>query len=83
MSSCASYVSCIHDVIEDVTSSQSRSNFEIATSPSILQLERRSKAQNIGNTHGYLAEELKWSGSWGTGSAGWLSSSEQGQYWKV
>ena len=83
MSSCANYVSRIHDVIEDVTSSQSRSNFEIAISPSILQLERRSQAKSIGNTHGYLAEELKWSGGWYTGSASWLSASEPGQYWKV
>ena len=29
MSSCASYVSRTHDVIDDVTRSQSRSNFEI------------------------------------------------------
>ena len=78
MSSCASYVSRIHDVIEDVTSSQSRSNFEIALSPSILQLEPRSKDQNTGNIHGYLAEELKWSGGWSTGSAGWFSASEGG-----
>ena len=33
------------DVIDDVTRSQSRSNFEIDISPSIFQLERRSKAQ--------------------------------------
>ena len=36
MSSCASYVSRTHDVIDDVTRSQSRSNFEIDISPSIL-----------------------------------------------
>ena len=30
------------------------SYFEIATSASIFQLERRSKAQNIGNAHCYL-----------------------------
>ena len=29
MSSCASYVSRTHDVIDDVTRSQSRSNFEV------------------------------------------------------
>ena len=45
----------IRDVIDDVTRSQSRSNFEIDISPSIFKLERRSKAQNIGNTYGYLA----------------------------
>ena len=31
------------------------SNFEIGTSPSIFQLERRSKAQNVRNAHGYLS----------------------------
>ena len=45
MSSCASYVSRTHDVIDDVTRSQSRSNFEIDISPSIFELQRRSKAQ--------------------------------------
>ena len=45
MSSCASYVSRTHDVIDDVTRSQNRSNFEIDISPSIFQLQRRSKAQ--------------------------------------
>ena len=54
MSSCASYVSHTHDVNDDVTGSQSRSNFEIDTSPSIFELERRSKAQNVGNANGYL-----------------------------
>ena len=44
-----------HDVTDDVTRSQSRSNFEIDISPSILQLERRSKAQNVRNAHGYLS----------------------------
>ena len=43
MSSCASYVSRAHDVIDDVTRSQSRSNFEIDISPSIFELERRSE----------------------------------------
>ena len=55
MSNCASYVSRTHDVIDDVTRSQSRSNFEIDISPSIFELERRSKAQNVGNAHGYLS----------------------------
>ena len=55
MSSCASYVSRTHDVIDDVTRSQSRSNFESDISPSIFKLERRSKAQNVGNAHGYLS----------------------------
>ena len=55
MPSCASYVSRTHDVIDDVTRSQNKSNFEIAISPSIFELERRSKAQNIGNADGHLS----------------------------
>ena len=55
MSSCASYVSRTHDVIDDVTRSQRRSNFEIDISPSIFELGRRSKAHNVGNAHGYLS----------------------------
>ena len=45
MSSCASYVSSTHDVIDDVTRLQNRSNFESDISPSIFELERWSKAQ--------------------------------------
>ena len=56
MSSCASFVSLIHDVIDDVTRSQSRSNFEIDTSPTIFELERRSKVQNVGNANGYISD---------------------------
>ena len=55
MSSCASYVSRTHDVIDDFTRWQSRPNFEIDLSPSIFQLERRSKTQNVGNANGYLS----------------------------
>ena len=55
MSSCASYVSRTHDVIDDVTRWQSRSNFKIDISPSIFELERRSKAQNVWNANGYLS----------------------------
>ena len=55
MSSCASYVSRTHDVIDDVTRSQSRSNIESGISPPIFELESRSKAQNVGNAHGYLS----------------------------
>ena len=55
MSGCASYVSRTHDVIDDVTRSQSRSNFEIDLSASIFELQRRSKAQNVENSHGYLS----------------------------
>ena len=56
MSICASYVSRTHDVIDDVTRSQIRSNFEIDISPSIFELERWSKAQNVGNANGYLSD---------------------------
>ena len=56
MFSCASYVSHTHDVTDDVSRWQSRSNFKIAISPSIFQLERQLKFQNIGNAHGYLAD---------------------------
>ena len=45
----------IHDLIDDVSRSQNRSNFEIDISPSIFDLQRRSKAQNVGNAHGYLS----------------------------
>ena len=55
MSSCASYVSHTHDVIDDVTMWQSRSNFEIDISPSTFELERRPKAQNVVNANGYLS----------------------------
>ena len=55
MSSCASYVPRTHDVIGDVTRSQNRSNFDIDISPSICELEHRSKAQNVANAHGYLS----------------------------
>ena len=44
-----------HDIIDDVTRSQSRSNFEIDISPSIFELERQSKVQNVGNANGYLS----------------------------
>ena len=55
MSSCANYVSRTHDVIDNVTRSQSRSNFEMGISSWIFELERRSKAQNVGNAHDYLS----------------------------
>ena len=45
----------IHDLIEDVTRSQNRSNFEIDISQLIFELQRRSKAPNVGNDHGYLS----------------------------
>ena len=55
MSSCACYVSRTHEVIDDVTRSQNMSNFKIDISPSIFELWGRSKAQNVGNAHGYLS----------------------------
>ena len=45
----------IHDLIGYVTRSQNRSNIEIDISPSIFELQRRSKAQNVGNAYGYLS----------------------------
>ena len=45
----------IHDVIHDVTESQNRSNFEVDISPSIFELQRWSKAQNVVNAHGYFS----------------------------
>ena len=55
----------IHDVIDDVTRSQNRSNFEIDISPSIFELDRRSKAQNVGNAHGHLSRILNFRYSFG------------------
>ena len=55
MSSCTSYVSRTHDVVDDVTRWQSRSNIEIGISPSKLELERRSKPRNVGNANGYIS----------------------------
>ena len=54
MSSCASYVSYTHYVIDDVTRSQRTWNFEIDIFPSIFELQCRSKAHNVGNEHGYF-----------------------------
>ena len=59
MPSCVSYVSRTHDVIDDVTRSQNKSDFEIDISPSIFELERRSKAQNVGNANGHLSGIFK------------------------
>ena len=51
LSSCAMCVSRTHDVVDDVTMSQGRSNFEINIYPSIFELEGWSKTQNIGNAN--------------------------------
>ena len=44
----------VHDVIDDVIRSKNRSNFEIAITPSIFELECRTKSQKIGNGMAYL-----------------------------
>ena len=54
MSSCASYVSRTHDVIDDVTSHKIGQILKLI-SPSIFELQHRSKTQNVGNAHGYLS----------------------------
>ena len=45
---------CIPDAIGGVTRSQSGSNFKIDISPSKFELERPSKAPNVGNANGPL-----------------------------
>ena len=47
-----------HRSNNQVTRSKSRSNFEIAITPSIFKLERRAKFQNIGNDMAYLGVGL-------------------------
>ena len=42
-------------LVDDFTRSQNMSNFEIDISPSIFELQHRSKAQTVGNAHGYLS----------------------------
>ena len=46
----------VYDVIDDVIRSKNRSNFKIAITPSICELELRSKAQNVGYWTGYLGD---------------------------
>ena len=48
----------VHDVIDDVIRSKNRSNFEIAITPSIFELECRTKSQKIGNGMAYLGVGL-------------------------
>ena len=43
----------VHDVIDDVIRSKNRSNFEIAITPSIFELECRTKSQKVGNGMAY------------------------------
>ena len=45
----------IHDLIDDVTRLQKRSNIDIDIFPSIFELQHPSKAQNVGNAHGYYS----------------------------
>ena len=45
---------CILFGVDDVTRSKNRSNFEIAITPLIFELDRRTKAQNVGNSMAYL-----------------------------
>ena len=44
----------VDDVTDDVISSKSRSYFEIVITPSFFELERRTKAQNIGISMAYI-----------------------------
>ena len=44
----------VDDVIDDVIRFTNRSNFEIAITPSIFELESRTKSNNIGNDMAYL-----------------------------
>ena len=48
----------VHDVIDDVIRSKNRPNFEIAITPSIFELECRTKSQKIGNGMAYLGVGL-------------------------
>ena len=44
----------VDDVLGDVIRCNNRSDFEIAIAQSIFELERRSKAQNVGHTPGFF-----------------------------
>ena len=48
----------VYDVIDDVIRSKNRSNFEIAITPSIFELECRTKSQKIGNGMAYCGVGL-------------------------
>ena len=48
----------VDDVIDDIIRSKSRSNFEIAITPSIFKLQRRTKYQNVGSGMAYLEVRL-------------------------
>ena len=70
----------IHDVIDDVTRSQNRSNFEIDISPSLFALQRRSKAQNGRYAHGYLSGILSF--RYNFRSKKFVASSKWRPFWK-
>ena len=61
----------INDVIDDIIRSKSRSNFEIATTPSIFKLQRRTKSQNVGNGMAYLAAGLNFRNNFRFKSSHW------------
>ena len=44
----------VDDITDDVIRSKSRSNFEIVITSLIFELERRSKAQNVGHALGFF-----------------------------
>ena len=48
----------VDGIIDDVIRSKNRSKFEIAITPSIFELERRTKSQNVGNGMTYLGVGL-------------------------
>ena len=55
----------VDDIIDDVIRSRCRSNFEIAITPSIFELERRTKSQNVGDGMAYLGVGLNfWYNFW-------------------
>ena len=75
MSSCASYVSCNHDVLDDATRSQSRSNFEIDISQSIFELERRYR--------NWPRYGLRWSGWYCNPAQHKLCRPSHGRLWPL
>ena len=60
----------MHDVTDDVIRSKNRSNIEMAVTSLICELDHRSKAQNVGNTLGYLDNiaNFRWHISWKSSS---------------
>ena len=62
----------IHDVIDDVTRSQSRSSFEIDISPWIFE--------NVGNAHGYLSGTFNYRYNFRLKS---LSRAQNGGHFKI